>query len=311
MESTIHNSTQTIPRPDTPHFQTFLAFVANNNYAELREWFNHWEWHHWDEVHWVPWETKYIMPWLYYNMRRPKPTPAMSQSTRSSLTLVQCPKCHVWLTSPWEFSLHVPKETHPVSYDRFGNRDDGSICWKMQWLYAELWWKRSEHLPRFIAVGLASVTQIRQKELEPYNPVVCAHCKVWVMDLGSAVIHKECAAICWQARHSLWRRPVLTEYPWRNQHVVGMTTLIRSLKPLVFWRHAIAQTLLHRLYLYHYMILLHDLPPSIKHPDLFLSVLAFLIAPFQRHVYLTKATLIKKRGALQSICYGIDFVRHH
>ena len=123
--------------------------------------------------------------------------------------------------------------------------------------------------------------------------------------------HKECAAICWQARHALWRRTTLTEYPWRNQHVVGLTTLTRSLKPLVLWRHAIAQTLLHRMYLYHYMILLHDLPSPGNHPGLVLTILPYLVSPFQRHFYITKATVVRKMRALQNLCCRVFFVRHY
>ena len=324
--------------PLSNSFQTFLAFCANNTFRSLWHWFLQWRWNHWiytssshwhyesdhweyirasyDSLHWVPWKV-FAANREYPERTRPLPT-WEDTVYRDSIPIVQCPKCGLWLASAWEYSLHAPNEELPFfvhDNDADDSYDDGSICWKIQslanWIYREEpRWPIGAYMPAFVTARLATRTQIAYKESEPYYPVVCAVCKVWVQDPGCAVLHKACPAVCWKARHTFWRRPSLSDSSHRNRHCLGLTTLTPNLRPLVFWRHAMTQIFQHKYTIVYHSHCLHKLHPVTRISHVHIAVLAFLVCPFGKHICLSDTLVQRKLAALRQILTVVQYLKH-
>ena len=323
--------------PLSNSFQTLLAFCANNTYSSLWHWFLQWRWHHgiyishafwhydsegWDFIsaihdvdHWVPWKV-FTDNREYPHRTRSWPT---WDETRynDSTPIVQCPKCGLWLASAWEYSLHVPNEELPFfvhDEDEDDNYDSGSICWKVQslanWIYEDEPRWAPKFMPSFLTSRIATGSQVIYKQREPYYPVICAVCKVWVQDPGCALLHKACPAVCWQARHAFWRRPRLSDSSHRNRHCLGLTTLVPDLRPLVYWRHAVTQVLQHRFSILYHSHCLHRLHPFTCLPHIHIAVLSFLVRPFRNHVYLTEDSVQRKLEALRQILSVVQYLKH-
>ena len=157
---------------------------------------------------------------------------------------------------------------------------------------------------------LATYAQIHSKEREAYYPVVCAACKLWVLDPGCAKLHKTCPAVCWQAKYTLGRPPRLRDHSSLNGHVLGLTTLTSDLRPIVFWRHAFAQLFQHKYTIVYHTICLHKLARVGSLPHVHLQILSFLVSPFGSHVYLTRRAAQRKLLALQQICSIVQYLQH-
>ena len=334
--SSNHDTPQTLKatgntEPLTNAFQTFLAFCANSTYRDLGHWLLEWKSHHPEQQHWVQFmifadssgyhqDQRRWVPWTFFADRRgysvhtrPKPSWNNTKVTSPSAPIVQCPRCGLWLASAWEYSLHVPNEELPFFVhddDTDDTYDDGSVCWKIQWLADWEGWEQHAYMPTFITSRLATGLQVQCKERESYYPVVCAHCKMWVQDPGSATLHKDCPAVCWQARHAFWRRPSLSDSCHRNRHALGLSTLVPDLGALVYWRHAISQIFQHKFTIVYHSHCLHELHPITGLPHVHLVVLAFLASPFGSHVFWTASTVQRKLAALRQIFTVLQYVKH-
>jgi hypothetical protein len=311
--------------PLTNSFQTLLAFCANNTYMDLWRWFTQWRWHHWASYSSSPWDynSDHWAPWKVFTDNRESPQRTRPWAVWSnaeythSIPIVQCPKCGLWLASAWEYSLHVPNEELPFFVhddDADDSYDDGSICWKIRslanWIYKEETRWAPSYVPTFLTARLATGLQILCKEREPYYPVVCAVCKVWVQDPGSAKLHKACPAVCWQARHTFWRRPRLSDSCHRNRHALGLTTLYPNLRTLVYWRHAVTQIFQHKFSIVYHSHCLHNLHPVTCLPHIHLVALSYLVSPFGSHVFWTADTVQHKLIALRQILSVVQYLKH-
>ena len=297
----------------TPSFQTLLAFRANPSYGWLRWWLNCWKEHHAQAHHWAPISlfannqaTFYRRRGLPYWNNRPQ---------LETVAIVKCPNCGLWLRTAWDYTLHVPKEAFPAwVYEDFDDWENNSICWQLDWLLHEQWWEIPNRIPRFAIEGLATSAEIEAKLREPFYPVICAYCKVWVQDAGCALLHKTCPAVCYEARHKYWQRPELTDPSYMNKHALGITTLEPRLRPLVFWRHAFVQLMQHRYEQLFHARSLFQVPVLADHRHLFEAVLDFLSCPFQgpfsHEVLFDKVALSRKLRSHQTLLKYFPYLRH-
>jgi hypothetical protein len=310
----------------TSSFQTLLAFYANNTYRKLTIWFGMWASHH---LGFGPWVLHPLGSLIrnYKLLSRPRPRWNNPARSRPIVPIVQCPKCGYWLTSAWDYSLHVPYNEFVIYYRDGENYyvvpDDTDVederdtaCWKLQWLLTEVEGYRENHrdglryLPAFLSDRLATLAQIHSKEREAYYPVVCSACKLWVTDPCCARLHKTCPAVCWQAKFALGRPPRLRDHSSLNCHVLGLTTLTFDLRPIVYWRHAFAQLIQHKYTIVYHALSLHALAEIGPLPLVHLHILGFLVNPFSNHVYLTKSAAHRKLLALQRIVSMVQYSRH-
>ncbi len=220
------------------------------------------------------------------------------------------------------FSLHVPNLELPSFYNEDEQHIEDSVCWKLSMLcWRLLTREQARRVPRFLLTALASREQILAKENEPFNPVVCSYCKVWLLDPGCAVLHKQCDLVCWRARHPFWNKPRLTDFSNRNYHVLGLANAELRLRPVIYWRHAIMQILQHKFTILLYTVALHEcgcdplLNPnaakalSLEHVRI--RILQFIVSPFGKHSPPPRHIADRKLSAMARLCDTITYVKHN
>ena len=296
----------------SPSFQTLLAFHANTSYDTLKQWLRLWSAHHPTEEHWDSLQA--LLNNSRMAVRRRELPDWRNRAQRSSQPIIRCHKCGLWLTSAWEYTLHVPKAEIPIWAFEDDNFYDYSICWQLRWMTDSLQWDQPPRIPRFLTNRLATTQQIQDKVNEPYNPVVCSHCKVWVQDPGAALLHKTCSAVCWQARHQHWLRPQLSDQSYWNRHALGLTTLLPRLRALVRWRHAFSLLMQYRYTQLFHAHSLHRLPVLLQHQYFRSKILHFLVKPLPRHledlVWADEQSLERKLVAHRGLLEHFPYLRH-
>ena len=316
---------------DISHCQTFFAFAANNTYKQIKTWFAWWRTHHYDrydDTNWCPRSTYTDNSnHLYWTRRLPgnPSTPLARANQLTSTPIIRCLHCGLWLSSAKMYSLHAPNSELPSFMSEGEDYPDDSVCWKLYTLqWRLLTQENSPYIPRFLTTSLATRAQIDAKQSEPYDPVVCAQCKVWLQDPGCAEMHKQCALVCWKTRHAFWKQPRVSDFSNRNYHVLGLPCHIPRwrffLKPIVLWRHAFMQIFQHKFTILCYQEAIIDLvdvyPASeaiyqilgLQH--VCVNILSYAVSPFAVHALLSKHTLMRKKIAIQTICNDVRYLRH-
>ena len=314
------------------HCQTFFAFAANNTYKHINTWFAWWRTHHYDRYDNTYWCPRSILEdnSNYLNWTRPFPGNPRTALTHAnwlnSTPIIQCLHCGLWLSSAKMYSLHTPNSELPSFISEGEDYPEDSVCWKLYTLqWRLLTYENSRHVPRFLVTSLATREQIDAKQAEPYDPVVCAHCKVWLQDPGCAAMHKQCALVCWKTRHAFWKQPSVADFSDRNYHVLGLACNVPRwrffLKPIVLWRHAFMQIFQHKYAILCYQGAIMDLAgPTSDSEAIFqvlclqhvcLNILSYTIAPFWTHTLLSKRSIRQKKLAIQTICNTVRYLRHY